>query len=195
MNWSKIEWIICTARLIVKWEVPAGDCLNYAVKVTVKWIDPRSSKRMYNTIFCLLKRLHIKSGVYLQKLKRNPGPGFKSGLGEFWQPSTGILHNCQATTRAVKLWNSPTLLRGKSHQHLKHLRHTVFIWITEKQFIIWMVQLIIWPFTYQIVFFFKYPPSSGIAPCVGTTWKWYRRHTLAMPCLAALGQVFKWLGP
>ena len=38
-------------------------------------------------------------------------------------------------------------------------------------------------------FFFYHPPSSGIAPCVRTTWKWYRRHTLAKPCLAALGLV------
>ena len=40
-----------------------------------------------------------------------------------------------------------------------------------------------------LIFFIKYPPSSGIAPCVGTTWKWYRGHTLAKPCLTALGLV------
>ena len=41
--------------------------------------------------------------------------------------------------------------------------------------------------------FFLYPHFSGIAPCVGTTWKWYRCHTLAMPCLAALGLVWSWV--
>ena len=30
-------------------------------------------------------------------------------------------------------------------------------------------------------FFLLYPPSSGIAPCVGTTWKWYRRLHLTQP--------------
>ena len=43
--------------------------------------------------------------------------------------------------------------------------------------------------------FFKFStlPSTGITPCVGTTWKWHRRHTLAMPCLAALGLVCSWV--
>ena len=45
-------------------------------------------------------------------------------------------------------------------------------------------------FHIPIPILFFYPPStSGIAPCVGTTWKWYRRHILAKPCLAALGLV------
>ena len=41
--------------------------------------------------------------------------------------------------------------------------------------------------------FFSTLPSSRIAPCVGTTWKWYRCHTLAMPCLATLGLVWSWV--
>ena len=47
-------------------------------------------------------------------------------------------------------------------------------------------------FLFYFLFYFlfiQYPPSSGIAPCVRTTWKWYRHHTLAKPCLAALGLV------
>ena len=44
-----------------------------------------------------------------------------------------------------------------------------------------------------LLFFFSTLPSSGIAPCVGTTSKWYRRHTLAMPCLAAVGLVWSWV--
>ena len=34
---------------------------------------------------------------------------------------------------------------------------------------------------------FLYSPFSGIAPCVGTTGKWYRRHTPTRPCSRALG--------
>ena len=35
--------------------------------------------------------------------------------------------------------------------------------------------------------FFYYLPFSGIAPCVGTTGKWYRQHTPTKLCPKALG--------
>ena len=39
-------------------------------------------------------------------------------------------------------------------------------------------------------YFFCTLPSSGIAPYVGTTWKWYRRHTLALPCSSRAGVIW-----
>ena len=50
-NWlDKLNW----EKLSVKEKVPEGDCLNYAVKVTVKWTEIEICVQKFSTQISLL---------------------------------------------------------------------------------------------------------------------------------------------